>query len=59
MSKCAISTNAQNQDGRPDRYWKLKIKEKKSAKADPTRTQERECPTYHHPEGERIRNCAI
>ena len=35
MAKCAISTNAQNQDGRPDRYWKLKKRMKESAKANP------------------------
>ena len=35
------------------------VEEPKKAKADPTPTQERESPTYHHPEGERIRNCAI
>ena len=31
----------------------------KKAKADPTPTQEREYPKCHHPESERIRNCAI
>ena len=35
MSKCAISTNAQNQDGRPDWYWKLKKRMNESAKATP------------------------
>ena len=60
MSKCAISKNAQNQDGRPDRYWKHKKRTKESAKSNhPNPTQERECPTCHHPDGERIRNCAI
>ena len=35
MSNCAISKNAQNQDGRPDRYWKLKKRMKESAKTTP------------------------
>ena len=36
-SKCAISKNAhwQNQDGRPDRYWKLKQIMEKSAENTP------------------------
>ena len=35
MSKCAKSTNAQNQDGRPDSYWKMKKRMKENAKANP------------------------
>ena len=56
-SKCAVS-NRHIQDGRPGRYENRrgsKIKEKST----PTTTQERECPKCCHPEGERIRNCAI
>ena len=55
-SKCAVS-NKHIQDDEPGRYENRK-RSKIKAKADPTPTQERECPRCHHPEGERIRNCA-
>ena len=38
---------------------KIEKEDKRECKKHPTPTQEQECPTYHHPEGERIRNCAI
>ena len=56
--KCAIAKFL-NQDGRPDRYRKLKRMMENSAKGPPTLIPEREYPTPHHPEGERTRNCAI
>ena len=54
-SKCAVS-NKNIQDGRPGRYENRRGSKIKAKRPHPT--QERECPTCHHPEGERIRNCA-
>ena len=56
-SKCAVS-NKHIQDGRPGRYENRR-RSKKRQKQTPHPTQEREWPRCHHPEGERIRNCAI
>ena len=59
-SKYAIS-NKHIQDGRPGRYENRrgsKIKAKQHQKT-PTPTQERESQRCHHPEGEKIKNCAI
>ena len=55
--KCAVS-NKHIQDGRPGRYENRRGS-KKRQKQTPHPTQKRECPRCHHPEGERIRNCAI
>ena len=59
-SKCAVS-NKHIQDGRPGRYENRRGSKIKAnwPPEDPTPTQERECPRCCHPEGERIRNCAI
>ena len=53
-SKCAVS-NKQIQDGRPGRF-EIRRGSRKRQKAN---VKEGECPRCHHPEDERIRNCAI
>ena len=58
-SKCAVS-NKHIQDGRPGRYANRRGSKTKAKHhpEDPTPTQEDDCQRCHHPEGERIRNCA-
>ena len=57
ISKCAISKNAQ--DGRPDRYWKLKKRTKECKKDPPPPRNENVRDVITQKEGERIRNSAI